>query len=87
MFLQTFETYNSFNERELKNKNVVVIDTLRATSVITTALYNGAKEIIPVSEVEEAIELVKSLDKTTYLLGGERNSTKIEGFDLSNSPL
>ncbi|ADD03016.1 2-phosphosulfolactate phosphatase [Thermoanaerobacter italicus Ab9] len=87
MFLQTFETYNSFNERELKNKNVVVIDTLRATSVITTALYNGAKEIIPVSEVEEAMELVKNLDKTAYLLGGERNSMKIEGFDLSNSPL
>ncbi|MEQ6358736.1 2-phosphosulfolactate phosphatase family protein [Thermoanaerobacter thermohydrosulfuricus] len=87
MFLQTFETYNSINERELKDKNVVVIDTLRATSVITTALYNGAKEIIPVSEVEEAIELVKSLDKKTYLLAGERNSTKIEGFDLSNSPL
>ncbi|HHW57244.1 MAG TPA: 2-phosphosulfolactate phosphatase family protein [Clostridia bacterium] len=87
MFLQTFETYNSFNERDLKDKNVVVIDTLRATSVITTALSNGAKEVIPVSEVEEAIELGKSFDKDTYLLAGERNSRKIESFDLSNSPL
>lgn len=87
MFLQTYETYNSISDRDLKEKNVVVIDTLRATSVITTALFNGAKEVIPVSEVEEAIELSKNFDRDTFLLAGERNSQKIEGFDLSNSPL
>lgn len=70
MFLQTYETYNSINDRDLKEKNVVVIDTLRATSVITTALFNGANEVIPVSEVEEAIELSKNFERNTFLLAG-----------------
>lgn len=87
MRLQTFETYNSIAERDLKDKTVVVIDTLRATSVITTALYNGAKEVIPVSEIEEAMELSRNFEREGYLLGGERNAIKIEGFDLANSPL
>ena len=39
---------------KVKDKTVVVIDVLRATSVMTTALANGAKEIIPVLTPEEA---------------------------------
>lgn len=87
MKLQTFETYSSITDRDLKDKTVVVIDTLRATSVITVALYNGAKEVIPVAEIEEAMELARNFEKGGYLLGGERNAIKIEGFDLANSPL
>jgi len=87
MELQTFETYLSVNERQIKDKMVVIIDTLRATSVITTALYNGAKEVIPVAEIEEAVNFVKNFGREGYLLGGERNTFKIDGFDLSNSPL
>ncbi len=64
-------------------KLVVVIDVLRATSVICTGLMNGAKAFIPVSSIEEAVQL-KS--KNT-LLAGERDGFKIDGFDLGNSPL
>jgi len=71
---------------KLKNKVVVVIDVLRATSVMVTALNNGVKEVIPVREIEEALEIVKG-EREKYLLGGERNALKIEGFDYSNSPL
>ncbi len=46
----------------LKGKIAVVIDMLRATSVITTALYNGAKKVIPVVSVEEAFEKAKDED-------------------------
>ena len=67
----------------LKGKIAVVIDMLRATSVITTALYNGAKKVIPVVSVEEAFEKAKE----EVLLGGERKALKIDGFDFSNSPL
>ncbi|HEX2982737.1 MAG TPA: 2-phosphosulfolactate phosphatase family protein [Ignavibacteriales bacterium] len=71
---------------KIKNKTVVVIDILRATSVIVTAVNNGCKKIIPVVTVEEAFELSKH-DRSQYVLGGERGAVKIDGFDFSNSPL
>ncbi len=71
----------------LSKKNVIVIDVLRATSVIVYALSKGALEIIPVSSIEEAKERGRGFPPGTTLLGGERNSLKIEGFDLGNSPM
>ena len=69
----------------IKNKIVVVIDMLRATSVITTAIMNGCKEVIPVLTVEEAFSKKEKLNNV--LLGGERKAVKIDGFNFSNSPL
>ena len=76
-------------EEYLENKIVVVIDMLRATSVITTALENGAKKVIPILTVEEAFKVKEELKKKNIdaLLGGERKALKIEGFDFTNSPL
>ncbi|MCR4418135.1 MAG: 2-phosphosulfolactate phosphatase [Ignavibacteria bacterium] len=68
-------------------KNVIVVDLLRATSTIITALANGAKNIIPTSSVEEAVKIAKNFERSTYLLCGEKNTKIIEGFDLGNSPL
>ena len=68
-------------------KTAVVIDVLRATSVVTTALDNGAREVVPASTVEEAQSLYAQSESTMTLRGGERNALKIEGFELSNSPL
>ena len=73
-------------ENQMKDKIVVVIDMLRATSVITTALANGCKKVIPVLTVEEAFEIA-SKNKENTILGGERQALKIDGFDFSNSPL
>ena len=42
---------------DLNNAVVVIIDVLRATSTIATALYNGAKSVIPVDSVSRCIEL------------------------------
>lgn len=75
------------NEDSIKDKVVVVIDMLRATSVITTAFINGCKEVIPYLTVEEAKEKSKEFKAGDCILGGERKAVKIEGFDLSNSPL
>jgi 2-phosphosulfolactate phosphatase len=69
----------------LKDKNVVVVDVLRATTTITVALANGAKEIIPAESVSTAARISKGLGKS--LLCGERNGTIVEGFNLGNSPL
>lgn len=59
----------------------------RATSVIVTALSNGCKEVIPYLTIEEVLEEARKLERENYILGGERRAVKIEGFDLSNSPL
>lgn len=71
---------------KFKGRVVVVIDVLRATSVMVTALSNGCDKIIPVKEIEEAINIARK-DRDYYLLGGERGGVKIENFDFSNSPL
>jgi len=68
-------------------KTTVVIDILRATSVIVTALGNGAREIIPVNTVDFAMKVSGNAFGGQTLLGGERNTKKIEGFALGNSPL
>jgi 2-phosphosulfolactate phosphatase len=70
----------------LSNRAVVVIDVLRATSVIVHAISRGAMEIIPVITVDEAFRLAKTFPAGTTLLGGERGSRKIPGFDFGNSP-
>ncbi|MBQ8958604.1 MAG: 2-phosphosulfolactate phosphatase [Bacteroidales bacterium] len=72
---------------DFSGKTAVVIDVLRATSVITTALANGAQCVVPVKTVEEAQSLFVASDAATTLRGGERNALKIDGFELDNSPL
>lgn len=70
----------------LSHRAVVVIDILRATSVIVHAISQGAIEVIPVVSVDEAFQEAKTFPQGSILLGGERGSRKIEGFDLGNSP-
>ena len=62
---------------------VVIIDVLRATSTIATALYNGAKAIIPVDSVAECIRIGKQIDSIT---AGERDGQIAEGLEYGNSP-
>ncbi len=70
----------------IKNRNVVVIDVLRASSVMVTALANGANAFIPVSTVEEARQKAVKLHDEDILLCGERDTKTIDGFHLGNSP-
>jgi len=62
----------------------VVIDVLRASTTITTALDSGAEKIIPCLTVEEARQLASQ--RPGALLGGERQGQKLPGFDVGNSP-
>jgi 2-phosphosulfolactate phosphatase len=77
--------------RDLRQTVCVVFDVLRATSTVVTALQHGAKEVIPVSEISEALALKKS--QPDVLLAGERDGLRIRAaqtggtdFDLGNSP-
>src|SRR2546425_8347519 len=71
---------------DLAGRGVVVVDALRATTTIVTALANGAKAVIPAATSEEAVRLASNLEKDGVVLAGERRSVKIEGFGLGNSP-
>jgi len=78
---------NNFDELYFTGKTTVVIDVLRATTTIVTALNNGAREVIPVATVDFAMKVSGNLFSGMTLLGGERNTRMIEGFSLGNSPL
>lgn len=62
---------------------VVIIDVLRATSTIATALYNEAEAIIPVDNVADCISIGKKIDSVT---AGERDGRVAEGLQYGNSP-
>ena len=68
---------------EVKDTIVVVIDVLRATSTIVTALYNGASCVVPVDDIARCIALGKSLEGVT---AGERDGRIAEGLEFGNSP-
>ena len=65
------------------NTIIVIIDVLRATSTIATALYNGASYVIPVDSVARCIELGKVPGTVT---AGERDGRIAEGLQHGNSP-
>jgi len=63
----------------------LVIDVLRASTTMVTALANGCRAVVPVAEVDEARRRVAAMPGA--LLAGERGGDPPEGFDLGNSPL
>lgn len=84
--IDVFFSLNSFTEVELRDKTSVVIDVLRASSSIVTALMNGADAIIPVADMGEASKIAMNVDSENYLLCGEKDGVMIDGYNLGNSP-
>lgn len=64
--------------------SAIIIDVFRASSTILVCLHKGSREIIPVESVEKALFLKEK--HPSWVLVGERNGKKIEGFDYGNSP-
>ena len=87
MKINTLLSPLNVEELYFTNKTTIVIDVLRATTTIVTALANEAKEIIPVSAIEFAMKVSGDTFSGQTLLAGERNTQKIDGFSLGNSPL
>jgi len=75
-----------FDPGELRDGIAVVIDILRASSTIATALANGAKCVVPCETIETAWARAELLSRDSLLLGGERHGVRIKGFDLGNTP-
>lgn len=64
----------------------VVIDVLRASTTILSALECNIPHLVPVATLEQAVEQAQALGGACFL-GGERNKLRPEGFDFGNSPL
>ncbi len=65
-----------------REANCVIIDVLRATSSICTALMNGATSLIPVSNTET----LRQYKSEGYVVAGERDGITLDFADFGNSP-
>ena len=77
-------TVDDVDRSDMRGKLCVIIDVLRASTTIAAALEAGSSAVIPAETPDEAREIV---DRYGCLLGGERESVRIDGFDFGNSPL
>ena len=84
MLIETILTPALFHlhSKDIENKQVVVIDILRATTTMVVAYENGANTVVPVEHLDDALVYREQ----GYLIAGERNGVKVEGFDMGNSP-
>ena len=87
MNIHTYATHSSMNEREIKDAAIVVIDLLRASTTIITAMMHGVQKIIPAKDVNEAVAVSRSMGRDISLLAGEQGGVKLPDFDLDNSPV
>ncbi|HNR25284.1 MAG TPA: 2-phosphosulfolactate phosphatase [Methanobacteriaceae archaeon] len=61
----------------------IMVDVLRASTTITVALEKFS-EVIPVTELEEALNLASQKE---VVVAGERGGATVKGFDTGNSPV
>lgn len=85
MQLDVLFTPGDLQEVAIEGRTVLVVDVLRATSTIATALAAGTPTVYPVESIEAARALAETLDGA--ILGGERGGVAPEGFQRGNSPL
>ena len=67
------------------SQDMVVIDTLRMTSVAITALHHRCRGVKCLVKIDDALDFKEKMPEV--LLGGEREGQRIPGFSLGNSPL
>ncbi|MDQ2890753.1 MAG: 2-phosphosulfolactate phosphatase [Gemmatimonadota bacterium] len=63
-----------------------MIDVLRASTTIVTALANGARAVLPFADTDELMTRARQFERRDVRLAGERRMLPIDGFDLGNSP-
>ena len=86
MRLDVFFTPNQVKPPDTQGRLVVIVDVLRASTTVATALGNGAKTVIPLEGPDEVIVRAKEFGRSQTLLAGEQKMHPIAGFDLGNSP-
>ena len=86
MRLDVFFTPNQVKPIETAGRLVVIVDVLRASTTVATALGNGARTVIPVEGADEVINRSREFTRSQILLAGEQKMYPIAGFDIGNSP-
>ena len=86
MRLDVFFTPNQVKVPDTQGRLVIIVDVLRASTTVATALGNGAKTVIPLEGPDEVISRSKEFARSQTLLAGEQKMHPISGFDLGNSP-
>jgi 2-phosphosulfolactate phosphatase len=84
--LDVFFTPNQVKPPDTAGRLVIIVDVLRASTTVATALGNGAKTVIPLEGPDEVISRSKEFARSQTLLAGEQKMLPITGFDLGNSP-
>lgn len=82
MQVQVIASAGEASSADFQHRTALVIDVLRATSTIASALAAGASCVVPAETVMDA----KAMAREGDILGGERFCRKIAGFELGNSP-
>jgi 2-phosphosulfolactate phosphatase len=82
--LHSPEQWRAIPADQLSRSVAVVIDVIRATTTVATALAQGAAGVLPVARVEDAFAW--KAQNPEAILAGERGGVPLEGFDLGNSP-
>ncbi|MEA5418875.1 2-phosphosulfolactate phosphatase family protein [Spirulina sp. CCNP1310] len=65
----------------------VVIDVLRATTTIATALAAGAEAVQTFRDLDILTQVSETWPADQRLRAGERGGRQVEGFEMGNSPL
>ena len=86
MRLDVFYTPVQAKPADTSGRLVVIVDVLRASTTVATALGNGAKTVMPLEGADEVIFRSKEFHRSQIILAGEQKMHPITGFDLGNSP-
>jgi 2-phosphosulfolactate phosphatase len=71
--------------RRWRDTVCILVDELRASSMIVTLLEHGASAVIPAASLAEARRIARSIGPTA-ILAGEHHVVRAPGFELGNSP-
>jgi 2-phosphosulfolactate phosphatase len=83
MRIDVVPTADAVTPARVEGVTALVVDVLRASTTIITALANGAAAVVPVADPEEA----RRRAGARVLVAGERGGEKVPGFDAGNSPV
>lgn len=76
-------TPDLYDQRHTEGQHVtIVIDVLRATTAMCTAIQYGVKGIIPVADIQD----LKRMKENGYIIASEREGIKVDFADFGNSP-
>nr|WP_205762828.1 2-phosphosulfolactate phosphatase [Aneurinibacillus aneurinilyticus] len=80
--IKTIQTVEEIRPEHTVGRTVIMIDVLRASSTIVTALHSGFVSVTPVASIGQAYDL----RSPATILAGEQYCENIADFDYNNSP-